>query len=107
MVHELRSFGLAHGQVLQVHVGRTAQRKIDHVGGDRLVGEAIDQNERAGLSAFGVRIERQRPRNGHVADADLVELERLRSELRQGVDVTRWWRSVTVAARVVRLIFIR
>ncbi len=87
MMHELRPLGLAHGEMLQVHIGRAAQRKIDHAGGDRLVGEAIDQNERAGLAALGVRIERQRPRNGHVADADLVELERLRGELRQGFDV--------------------
>ena len=87
MVHELRPLGLAHGQMLQVHVGGAAQCEIDHAGGDRLVGEAIDQNERAGLAVLGVRIERQRPRNGHVANADLVELERLRGKLRQGVDV--------------------
>ena len=63
------------------------KREIDHTGGDGFVGEAVDQDERAGVAVLRVRVERQRPRNRHVADADFVERQRLGGKLRQRVDV--------------------
>ena len=93
--------------LLVVDIGGAAQREIDHAGGDRFVGIAIDQDEGAGIAVVGVGIERDRPRDRQIANADFVQRQRLGGELRQRVDVDRCLSSVTVAATVQLLIFIR
>ena len=64
-----------------------AQREMDHAGADGAVGEAVDQDEAAGVVVLGVGIESDRLVEAHVADADLVQFERFRGQLFQRVDV--------------------
>ena len=64
------TFGLADRQVLMMDIGGPAQREIDHAGGDRFVRIAIDQDEGAGIAIVGIRIERDRPGDRKIADAD-------------------------------------
>ena len=50
-------------------------------------GELVDHDEAAGVAVRVVRIERDRPIEAEVAHADLVELERVRREVIEAVDV--------------------
>ena len=70
-----------------VDIGGPAQGEIDHSGGDRFVGIAIDQDEGAGIAVVRVRIERDRSGNRQIADAHLVQRQRLGGKLRQRIDV--------------------
>src|SRR5450759_2793474 len=72
---------------LPVDVLRTAQRKVQETGGDRVVGQAVDQDEAAGIAIFRVRIEGNRLVEMQVAYADLVQMQRLRRQVFEGVDV--------------------
>ena len=65
------------------------QAEGDHAGADRLIGDAVDQNETAEIAAFLIgrigdgAVERQ------IAETDLVQLERLAGKMLHGVDVDR------------------
>ena len=61
--------------------------KCSMPGADRVVGQPVDEDEAAGVAVVGVGIERRSAGRGEVADADLVELERLGREVLEGVDV--------------------
>ena len=73
--------------VLMMDIGGAPQREIDHPGGDRFVGIAVDQDEGAGVAVVGVGIERDRPRDRQIAHADFVQRQRLGGKLRQRIDV--------------------
>ncbi len=87
VMHQPAALGLADGDGLAMDIGRAPQREIDHAGGDRLVGIAVDQDEGAGVAVVGVRIEGDRPRHRQIADADLVQRQRLGGKLGERVDV--------------------
>ena len=55
---------------------RSAKRSMP--GADGVVGEPVDQDEAAGVAVLVVGVEGDRPVELEVADADLVQLERLR-----------------------------
>ena len=57
---ERRALGLADQQRLPVDIGAAPQPEGDHAGADRAVGEAIDDDEGAGLAVLGVRVEGDR-----------------------------------------------
>ena len=59
----------------------------DHAGANRMVGDAVDKNECAGRLVFRVRVERNRRLCRDVADADLVQFQRLRGLAGKGIDV--------------------
>ena len=66
---------------------RAAQRKVQQARADRCVGHAVDQDEAAGVAVLVVRVERDRLVERQVADADLVEFERLGRQVLERVDV--------------------
>ena len=57
---ERGALGLADRERLPVDVGGAAQPEGDHAGADGVVGEAVDQDEGAGLAVLGVGVERDR-----------------------------------------------
>ena len=67
--------------VLPVDVVRAPQREVQQAGTDRVLGELVDDDEPAGVAVVGVRVERDRAIEAEVADADLVELERVGGEV--------------------------
>jgi hypothetical protein len=73
--------------VLQVDVVGAAQREVQHAGTDRVVRQAVDQDEAAGLAVGRVRVEGDRAVEREVAHADLVEVQLLGRQVLQGVDV--------------------
>ena len=68
-------------------IGRATQTEVDHAGAGGRVGEAVDENERAGLAILRVRVERDRRRGREVAQADLVERQRARRDVLQRIDI--------------------
>ena len=74
-------------QVVAMDIGRAAQAVGDHARRRGFVGEAVDQDEGAGLAVVGIGIEGDRHRRREIAEADLVERQRLGGELLQRVDV--------------------
>ena len=72
---------------LPVDVLRAAQREVEQAGADGGVGQPVDQDEAAGVAVLRVGVEGDRPVELEVADADLVELERLGGEVLERVDV--------------------
>ena len=54
-----RARRLVDGEVLPGEVGGTSQRKADHAGADRGVGQPVDQDEAAGLAVVVVGVEGQ------------------------------------------------
>ena len=79
--------GLADQERLPVDIGAAPQPEGDHAGADRMIGEAVDDDERAGAAILVVGIEGDREARRQVADRDVVELERRRGEMLAGVDV--------------------
>ena len=51
---------LVDGERLPLDVGGAPQAELDHARSDRGMGEAVDQDEAAGLGILGVRIEHER-----------------------------------------------
>ena len=51
---------LVHVQRLPMDIGGAHQREIDHAGADRGVGEAVDQDEAAGVAIVAIGIEGER-----------------------------------------------
>ena len=78
---------LVHVERLPVDVLRAAQREMHQPGAHGRVGQAVDQDEAARIAVLGIRIERDRLIEREVADADLVQRERLRGEMLERVDV--------------------
>ncbi len=78
---------LVHIHGVSVDVAGPAQGELDHAGAHRLVGEAVDQDEGAGLALILVRIKGDGPRGRERADADFVQLERLARLFLEAVDV--------------------
>src|SRR5438105_15913959 len=73
MLHQPAPCSLADRYLLMMDVGRPPQGKIDDTGSDGLIRIAVEQNERAGSPILIVGVERDRPRDGQIADALLVE----------------------------------
>ena len=78
---------LVHVERLPMDVGCPAQAVADHAGGDRRIGEAVDQDERAGRAVVVIDVEGDRLRQRQVAEADIVESERLGRERLEALDV--------------------
>ena len=72
---------------LPVHVLRAAQREVQQAGADRVVGDAVDQDEPAEIAVLARRARRRRPTELETAHADVVELELLGRDVLQRVDV--------------------
>jgi hypothetical protein len=84
---ELGPRALVHVERLPVDVVGPAQRELQQACADGVVREPVDQDETAGLAVVAVRVERDGPVEADVADADLVELELLRSQVLERIDV--------------------
>src|SRR6516225_2929388 len=78
---------LVHGERLPMDVSRAAQAVADHAGGDGRVGEAVDQDEGAGLAIVLVNVESDRLGEREIAEADVVEIERLCGKRLEALDV--------------------
>ena len=87
LVLQFRTRSLGDVERLPMDVRGTAQRVEDHAGADRGVGQPVDQHERAGHLVFGEGIEGERRLHRDVADADLVEFQRLCRLVGEIVDV--------------------
>ena len=87
VMHEGRAHRFAYRVAVVVDIGRPSQRKIDHPGGDRFVGITIDQDEGAGITIVRIGVEYDRPGNGYITHAHLVQRQRLGGELRKCRDV--------------------
>ncbi len=86
---------------LPVDVLGAAQGEAQHPGADRVVGDAIDEDEPAGVAVHLVRIEGdRRDRARQLADADLVELERRGRQCSRLLTLILYLRDVTVAVTV-------
>ncbi len=72
---------------LPVDILRAPQREMQHARADGAVGDLVDQDEAAKVAVGLVGLERDRPVQREVADADLVELQRLGRQMLQRVDV--------------------
>ena len=68
-------------------VGGAAEREVDHAGRDRRVGEAVDQDEAAGVAVLGIGVEGDRLGGREVDEADLVQLQHLRGDVLERIDV--------------------
>ena len=66
---------------------RSPQSLAQHAGGDGVVGDAVDQDEAAGVAILGVGIKGDRPVEFQFADADFVEVQLLGLHMFQSVDV--------------------
>ena len=78
---------------------------MDQTGADGLVGEAVDQDEAAGLAILGVRIERDRPVQADVADADFVQFQLFAARCSSVLTLTLCFSEVIVAETVLVPIF--
>src|ERR1700728_2980456 len=72
---------------LPVNILRSAQREVQRTGGQRVMRDAIDQNEAAEIAATGVWLECDRAVELELADANLVELEAFGRQVLPGVDI--------------------
>lgn len=72
---------------LPMNVFGAAEREMNQARADGAIGQAIDQDETAGVAVLNVGIKGNWLVEAQVADADLVELQRFRRQLFQGVDV--------------------
>ena len=72
---------------MPLDVGGAAQAELDHACGHRGVGEAIDQDERAGVGVLRVGIESDRLGDAQIARPGLVELKRFARNVVEIVDV--------------------
>ena len=79
--------GLVDVDRLPAQVGRAPQRVAQHPRADRVVGDAVDEDERARLAVVVVGVEGDLAVELEVADPDLVELELGRGEVLARVDV--------------------
>ena len=72
---------------MPMHVGRAPEPMGDHPRGRGLVGRPVDEDEGAGRAVVGIGVEGDRHGRCDVAEPDLVEVELLRRELVEIVDV--------------------
>ena len=72
---------------MAVDVCGAAKAVGDHAGGDRFVGAPVDEYECPGLAVLLIGVERHRQVGGKIAEADLVERQRLGGDVFAGVDV--------------------
>ena len=78
---------LVHVERLPMDVGGAAQGEIDQPHADRVVGEAVDDDEAAEMAVLVIGREGDGAVEIEIADADLVEAQRLRRDMLQRVDV--------------------
>jgi hypothetical protein len=77
----------ADGQRLPMDVAGPPKAEGDHPSARRLVREAVDQDEGAGVAIGGVGVERHGRRGRQIAVPDLVEAQGFVRQMRQGLDV--------------------
>ncbi len=87
MAFEQRTGLAVHVDGLPMDVVRPAERMRNHSGTDGGVGQPVDEDEASGVAVVGIRIEGHRPIETDVADADLVEGQRIGRGLFQRVYV--------------------
>ena len=92
---------------LPVDVLRAAQREVQQPRADRVVGQPVDQDEAAGVAVLRVGIERDRLVEIEVADADLVQMQRLAARCSSVLTLTLYFGWTIVAPTVFAPIFIR
>jgi hypothetical protein len=82
-----RTRPLVHVKILPVDVLRAAERKVDHADADRVVRAPVDDDEGPRLAIARIRIKGDRRARRDIAEADLVELQRLARHVFKRVDV--------------------
>ena len=87
LVLQLRMRLARHRQALAMDIGRAPEPVGDHAGAGGLVGQPVDQDERAGVAIVEIWIVGDRHGGREIAETDLVEVEPLGGELVVGVDV--------------------
>jgi hypothetical protein len=102
-----RALLAADGQRLPMDVAGASQTEGDHPGAGRLVREAVDQDEGAGIAIGGVGVERHRRRGRQIAEPDLVEAQGLSARCAKVSTLIRCFSAVTVAGTVRVPIFKR
>ena len=70
---ERGALGLADQERLPMDIGAAAQPERDHAGADGVVGEAVDDDKRAGLPVLLIGIEGDRNGGGEIAEPDVIE----------------------------------
>ena len=97
---------LVHVERLPVHVAGAPEREVQHAGADRVVGDAVDEDEAAGVAVDLVGIEGDRAVELEVAHADLVQVELARRPCCCRVlTLIRYLSGATVAVTVLVPIF--
>ena len=84
---DARPRGFVDSELLYVDIGRAAQREGDHPGRQRCIAEAVDEDECAGRPVGLVRVDCHGHARREIAEADLVQGQRLGRELGLRVDV--------------------
>ena len=69
--------GLVDLEGLPVDIGGAPEGEFDHAGAHRLIGVAVDQDERAETAILVVVLKRQQAVSGNIHDADVVHAELL------------------------------
>ena len=67
---------------LPMDVLAAPQAEMQHACADRAMGDLVDQDEPAQRTVAGIGIEHDPPVGGDLAHADLIEVKRLRGEVR-------------------------
>jgi hypothetical protein len=95
-----RPCGFVDSELLYVDIGGAAQREGDHPGRQRGIAEAVDEDECAGRPVALVGIDRYGHARREIAEADLVQGQRLGRELACVLTSSRCLMSVTAAGRL-------
>ena len=78
---------LVHVDMLRMDIVGAAQSETQHPGTYGVVGEAVDQDEATQIAIPTIGVKRDRPVELELADANLVQFERLRSQVLQRVHI--------------------
>src|SRR6266567_8861899 len=85
MPFEIGTLSRADGGVMPMDVAGSPQREGDDPGSRGLLGKAVDQDEGARIAAFLIRVEGNRHAGRQIAEADLVDLEGARRDMRPAI----------------------
>ena len=82
-------------------IGSPPQAEIDHAGADSMVGEPVDDDEGAGPAVLAIGIERDRHVGREIAEADVVEAERVAARCSRVLTSILYLMAVTVTGVVL------
>src|SRR5437016_7614267 len=87
MTLEIGALSRADRRIMPMKIAGPAQREGDDPRPRSLLGKAVDQDKAAGVAAFLVRVEGYRHAGRQIAEADLVDLEGARRDMRPAIDI--------------------